>query len=115
MLSVVKLELSHYNNVIFGVGDVVDGTKNLIIGSYDTVHGSNNFVFVDKYSGSIDGDLLVGKWRIELDKRYLLPRFVNFVVFPLNDVDNATYGKYLQWRGLNYGTTSTRSTLSLVK
>jgi len=32
------------------------------------VEGDNNWVFVSGFEGSIDGDLLIGEWRIELDK-----------------------------------------------
>lgn len=43
---------------------MVDGDKNVIVGSYNTITGSNNFVFIEKYTGQANGDLLIGKWRI---------------------------------------------------
>lgn len=59
VLEIVRQELSQYNNVIYGDYNSLTGSGNLLIGSYDTIYGNNNFVFVDKFSGSINGDLLV--------------------------------------------------------
>lgn len=43
--------------------------ENIILGSYDNVIGNNNFVFVSKYSGEINGDLIIENWEVEFDKR----------------------------------------------
>jgi len=56
--------LAQYNNVIAGSGNSVNGNKNLVIGSYDNIDGSNNWVFVSAFTGKINGDLLIGDWRI---------------------------------------------------
>ena len=64
--------LSKFNNVIAGTGYNVTGKNNMVLGSYDTVKGNNNWVFVSNYEGNIDGDLVVSKWRIEMDKMALI-------------------------------------------
>lgn len=70
--------LAQYNNVIVGTGNTVNGSKNFVIGNYDNIEGSNNWVFVSQFTGKINGDLLVGNWRVQLDKsKYIIwsPRF----------------------------------------
>lgn len=62
----LRAELSRFNNVITGQGNEVNGRKNLIIGNYNNVQGDNNWVFVSKFGGKINGILLVGEWMIEL-------------------------------------------------
>jgi hypothetical protein len=71
-------ELARYNNVIAGSANSVNGNKNIVIGNYNTVDGSNNWIFVSKFTGKINRDLLIGQWRIELNKSNLIltnPRF----------------------------------------
>jgi len=58
--------LAQYNNVIVGTGNSANGNKNIVIGNYNNVEGSNNWIFVSQYTGKINGDLLIGNWRIEL-------------------------------------------------
>jgi hypothetical protein len=56
--------LAQYNNVIVGTGNTVNGSKNFVIGNYDNIEGSSNWVFVSQFTGKINGDLLVGNWRV---------------------------------------------------
>jgi predicted lipoprotein len=56
--------LAQYNNVIAGSGNAVNGNKNLVIGNYNNVEGNNNWVFVSKFTGKVNGNLLIGTWRI---------------------------------------------------
>jgi hypothetical protein len=59
-------ELQKYNNVIVGAGNSVGGNKNIIIGDNNKVDGNENWVFVSEYksNGPMNGNLLVGKWRV---------------------------------------------------
>jgi len=54
------------------------------LGSYDTIVGSGNYVFVPKYTGEISGDLVIMNWRIQLDMRNYTMTDPNRVVFPLS-------------------------------
>jgi len=50
--------------VIAGQQNSIDGSKNFIVGSFNTLKGNDNYVFIEKYTGQANGDLLIGKWRI---------------------------------------------------
>ena len=50
--------------MIQGKKNAIDGNENVIVGSYNTLKGNNNYVFIEKYTGQANGDLLIGKWRI---------------------------------------------------
>ena len=56
--------LRQYNNVIAGSGNSVNGRKNVVIGKYNNINGENNWVFISKFKGTINSDLLIGQWRI---------------------------------------------------
>lgn len=43
---------------------MVNGNKNLVIGNYNNVNGNNNWIFISKYTGNVNGDLIVGEWRV---------------------------------------------------
>jgi len=47
-----------------GSNSSITGNKNIVIGNYDSITGSNNWVFVSNYTGIINGDLLLGNWRV---------------------------------------------------
>jgi hypothetical protein len=49
-----------------------NGSKNVIVGSYNTIYGSNNFIFVEQFTGSANGDLLLEMYRIDLTKVELI-------------------------------------------
>ncbi len=68
----MRAELSRYNNVVAGQGNGVQGQKNVVIGNYNNVDGDNNWVFVSKFGGKINGFLLVGDWMLELEKSELI-------------------------------------------
>jgi hypothetical protein len=55
------------------------------VGNYDTISGSNNFVFIDHFDGYINGDLLVGKWRVELDKKDFIKLSPSFAIYFINE------------------------------
>ncbi len=80
--------LAQYNNVIGGTGNGVNGNKNIVIGNYNVVNGSNNWVFISKFTGNINGDLLVSNWRIELDKAIYVLINPRFVISNINDERN---------------------------
>ena len=64
--------------MIAGTHNKVNGTKNIVIGNYVDIKGSNNWVFVTKFTGETNGDLIIGSWRIVLDKSsniLVSPRF----------------------------------------
>ena len=56
--------LYRYDNVIAGYGNFVNGCKNFIVGNWNNINGSNNWIFVSSFTGYVNGDLLIGKWRI---------------------------------------------------
>lgn len=62
---------------------MVVGDDNIILGSYDNIIGSDNFVFVSRYSGIISGDLIIENWKVEFDKRNLVIQDPNLVVSSL--------------------------------
>jgi hypothetical protein len=64
--------LSQFNNILIGAHINVTGNKNMVIGSYNTIYGNNNWVFVPNYVGNITGDLVLDKWKIEMDKKELI-------------------------------------------
>jgi hypothetical protein len=70
--------------VIRGKSNKVGGTKNVIVGNYNTLRGSNNYVFIEKYTGQANGDLLVGKWRIEIEKKMLILINSSFAISFIN-------------------------------
>ncbi len=53
--------LSQYNNVVAGGAKTVNGDKKIVIGNYNNIDGSNNWVFISAFTGKINGDLLVGE------------------------------------------------------
>lgn len=57
--------------MVIGSNNTITGSGSLLIGNYDNITGGNNFVFVSNYAGSIDGDLVIENWKVQLDKRYL--------------------------------------------
>lgn len=59
---------------------MVVGDDNIILGSYNNIIGSDNFVFVSRYSGVISGDLIIENWKVEFDKKDLVIRDPNLVV-----------------------------------
>jgi hypothetical protein len=80
--------LCQYNNVVAGSGNNVVGNKNIVIGNYNNIQGNNNWVFVSQFTGKINGDLLIGNWRIELEKSYLIPFSPRFAISLINDPRN---------------------------
>jgi hypothetical protein len=67
-LNELNYEMNKYNNVILGSGNKASGNKNVIVGNYNNIEGSNNWVFISKFTGKINGDLLISEWRVEIDK-----------------------------------------------
>lgn len=61
-----------------------------MVGSYDNITGSNNFVFASNYTGSGEGDLIVESWKVQLDKRSLVMVMPIMVVSVLT-LDEATF------------------------
>ena len=59
---------------------MVVGDDYIIMGSYDKIIGSDNFVFVSRYSGVISGDLIIENWKVEFDKRNLVIQDPGLVV-----------------------------------
>ena len=59
---------------------MVVGDDYIILGSYDNIIGSDNFVFVSRYSGVISGDLIIENWKVEFDKRNLVIQDPGLVV-----------------------------------
>ena len=58
--------------ILAGGGNALNGSKNFVIGNYNNVQGSNNWIFVSKFTGKINGDLLIADWRVEIDKAKLI-------------------------------------------
>lgn len=52
-------------------------------------------MFVDKYEGSVNGALLVGKWRVDLDKKEFIKINPAFSIFYINEEENRKYQRYL--------------------
>ncbi len=80
--------LSHYNNVVAGGGNTVHGNKNIVIGNYNNIEGSNNWVFISSFTGKINQELLVGKWRIEMEKANLILINTRLAISFLNEAKN---------------------------
>ena len=80
--------LSQFNNVVAGGANKVNGHKNIVIGNYNNIEGSSNWVFVSAFTGKINGDLLVGEWRIELDKANLILINTRLAISFLNEAKN---------------------------
>lgn len=81
--------------MILGSNTAVAGNKNIVIGNYNNITGSNNWVFISNYTGKINGDLLLGKWRIEIDKDSLIlvnPRFAISYIYEFKNQN--FWGKY---------------------
>lgn len=95
-LSVMRDELSQYNNVIVGSGNTVNGSQNIIVGNYNSINGINNFVFINNFTGSINGSLLLSKWKIDLAKKELIRINPSWAIFFINDDENKLYEKYLK-------------------
>lgn len=68
-------------------------------------------MFVNKFIGRIDGDLVVDRFRVELDKRALAATRPNAVVFPLTTGESQAYSQYLNWQK----TSGALGTLTVVK
>jgi hypothetical protein len=103
--------------VILGSNTAVTGNKNIIIGNYNNITGSNNWVFISNYTGKINGDLLLGKWRIEIDKDSLIlinPRFaISYIYDYRNQNLWGKYGKekkFCSWKRKSSTTTNTVQT-----
>jgi hypothetical protein len=94
-LNQLRAELIKHNNVIAGAGNNIKGDKNIVIGNLNNVEGSNNWVFVSKFKGKTNGNLIIGKWRIQLDKTNLIltnPRFaISFLDAASNQPLKAKY------------------------
>ena len=96
--------LSHYNNVVAGGGNTVHGNKNIVIGNYNNIEGSNNWVFISSFTGKINRELLVGEWRIEMEKANLILINTRLAISFLNEAKNLQgknkYSKnrqFVQW------------------
>ena len=72
------------NNVVIGEGNMVKGSRNILVGNYDSIRGSNNFVFVDSFDGSANGALLIEKWKIILNKRESIKTNPSWAIFLIN-------------------------------
>ncbi len=86
------------------------------MGNYNTVRGSNNYIFIEKYTGQANGDLLIGKWRIEIEKkRAILVNSTNAISF-INEETNRKYLRYLTGtRKFSYGSTNAGNVVTVMK
>lgn len=69
----------NYNNVLYGANNIAAGNKNIIFGNGNTVSGSNNYIFSSDFNGtavssdSLNSNLVLDNWVIQLLKMYLIP------------------------------------------
>lgn len=68
-LAIMRDELSRHNNVVVGNGNTINGSQNIIVGNYNSINGVDNFVFISNFTGSINGSLLLSRWKIDLAKK----------------------------------------------
>ena len=80
--------LSQFNNVVAGGANTVNGNKNIVIGNYNNIEGSNNWVFISAFTGQINGQLLIGEWRIEMEKANLILINTRLAISFLNEAKN---------------------------
>ena len=109
--------MTQYDNVILGNNNSVDGHKNVIVGSYNDIKGSNNFVLIEKFVGQANGDLMVGKWKIQIDQKQLILINASLAISYTNENENRQYLGYLtQNRGFSYGSSGStdQSSLSVI-
>ena len=52
-------------------------------------------MFIEKYKGQANGDLLLGKWRIEIEKKTLILINSGFAISFINEETNRKYLRYL--------------------
>ncbi len=51
-----------------GGKNVVNGSQNMIYGENNIITGDYNWIFISDYVGKIKGNIVVGRWKLELDK-----------------------------------------------
>lgn len=100
--------------MVVGSGNTVNGSQNIIVGNYNSINGIDNFVFINNFTGSINGSLLLSKWKIDLAKKELIRINPSWTIFFINDEENKLYEKYLK-RGSDWMNASgiSQSTVSV--
>ena len=71
--------------MVVGKDSKVNGSNNILVGNFDSITGSNNFVFVDSYQSSTNCALLIGKWRVEFDKKRWIKLRPEYAIFFINE------------------------------
>ena len=83
--------IASYNNVMVGGGNSISGNKNIIFGNNNAVSGTKNYIFSQNFNssavnpGSINNNLVLDDWVIQLLKMYMIP------FGPSQAIDNWTY------------------------
>lgn len=115
-LQEVTLQVSDYENTIRGRANIIGGKNNVVVGSFNTLRGSNNYVFIEKYKGQANGDLLIGRWRIEIEKKTLILINSGFAISFINEETNRRYLRYLtDSRKFRIGSSLGSSMVTVVK